>query len=169
MGTMNISIPNELLASVDAIVSEGRYSSRSEFTEVIDNHQVSFSTKMRRVIFPSALPYVITGLSSTVNSAWTGITIGEFCPNITPNGPELVAKDGMMYYISANIAAGNIGPAAYISLLFAAVVAIYGIVFTRNLMDLARKKYIVEEGIFAARCRPSGCSATIGETASRLG
>ena len=122
----------------------------SEFNEVMSNHRIGFFTKMRRVIFPSALPYVITGLSSTVNSAWAGITIGEFWPNITPNGPELIAKDGMMYYISANIAAGNIGPAAYISLLFAVVVAIYGIVFTRNLMDLARKKYIVEEGIFAA-------------------
>jgi NitT/TauT family transport system permease protein len=55
-----------------------------------------------------------------------------------------------MYYITYNMANGAIGPAAYVSLLFALVVAIYGIVFTRNLMDLARKKYVVEEGIFAA-------------------
>jgi ABC-type taurine transport system ATPase subunit len=38
---------------------------------------------------------------------------------------------------------------AYVSLLFAIVVALYGI-FTRNLMDIARKKYVVEEGVFAA-------------------
>jgi NitT/TauT family transport system permease protein len=56
----------------------------------------------------------------------------------------------MMYYITSNIAKGAIGPAAYVSLLFAVVVAIYGIVFTRNAMDLARRKYVVEEGIFAA-------------------
>ena len=56
----------------------------------------------------------------------------------------------MMYYISSNMANGQIAAAAYVSLLFAIVVAIYGIVFTRNLMDLARKKYVVEEGIFAA-------------------
>jgi len=37
-----------------------------------------------------------------------------------------------------------------VSLLFAIVVAIYGVLFTRNLMDLARKKYVIEEGIFAA-------------------
>jgi ABC-type anion transport system duplicated permease subunit len=29
------------------------------------------------------------------------------------------------------------------------VVAIYGIFFTRNLMDIARKRYVVEEGIYA--------------------
>jgi NitT/TauT family transport system permease protein len=56
----------------------------------------------------------------------------------------------MMYYITSNIARGAIGPAVYVSLLFAVVVAIYGIVFARNLMDLARRKYVVEESIFAA-------------------
>ena len=30
------------------------------------------------------------------------------------------------------------------------VVAMYGIVFARNLTDLARKKYVVEEGVLAA-------------------
>jgi NitT/TauT family transport system permease protein len=107
---------------------------------------------MRRVIFPSTLPYLITGLSSTINSAWAGIAIGEFWPGIAPSVSTqgLQAPNGMMYYISSNMAAGQIGPAAYVSLLFAVVVAIYGIVFTRNLMDLARKKYVVEEGIFAA-------------------
>ncbi len=123
-----------------------------EFVEVTQNHELPFMTKMRRVIFPASLPYMITGLSSTINSAWAGIAIGEYWPNIAPtvapNG--LQAKFGMMYYISSNMANGAIASAAYVSLLFAIVVAIYGIVFTRNLMDLARKKYVVEEGIFAA-------------------
>jgi NitT/TauT family transport system permease protein len=122
----------------------------SEFNELVRNHQIGFFTKMRRVILPATLPYLITGLSSTINSAWAGIAIGEFWPNISKNGPPLLAKNGMMYYISSNMAAGQIGPAAYVSLLFAVVVAIYGILFTRNLMDLARRKYVVEEGIFAA-------------------
>jgi NitT/TauT family transport system permease protein len=124
----------------------------SEFTEVIENHQIRFLTKMRRVIFPASLPYLITGISSTINSAWAGIAIGEFWPNIAPgtSARGLQAPFGMMYYISSNISTGAVGPAAYVSLLFAIVVAIYGIAFTRNLMDLARKKYIVEEGIFAA-------------------
>ncbi len=124
----------------------------SEFVEVTENHQIHFLTKMRRVIFPASLPYLITGLSSTINSAWAGIAIGEFWPNIAPgvSSRGLQAPFGMMYYISSNISKGYIGPAAYVSLLFAIVVAIYGIAFTRNLMDLARRKYVVEEGIFAA-------------------
>jgi NitT/TauT family transport system permease protein len=124
----------------------------SEFVEVTRNYRLPFLTRMRRVILPATLPYMITGLSSTINSAWAGIAIGEYWPNIAPkvapNG--LQVKFGMMYYISSNIANGQIAAAAYVSLLFAIVVAIYGIAFTRNLMDLARKKYVVEEGIFAA-------------------
>jgi ABC-type anion transport system duplicated permease subunit len=50
---------------------------------------------------------------------------------------------------------GDIAPAAYFSLLFAIVVAGCGIVFTRNPMDLARRKHVVEEGIFAAQLRTS--------------
>lgn len=124
----------------------------SEFVEVTRNYRLPFFTKMRRVILPASLPYMITGLSSTINSAWAGIAIGEFWPNIAPSvAPNgLQAKFGMMYYISSNMASGNIAAAAYVSLLFAVVVAIYGIAFTRNLMDIARKKYVVEEGIFAA-------------------
>jgi len=124
----------------------------SEFNEVVRNYDIHLFTRMRRVIFPSTLPYLITGLSSTINSAWAGIAIGEFWPGIAPSvsAQGLQVPNGMMYYISSNMAAGQIAPAAYVSLLFAIVVAIYGIVFTRNLMDLARKKYVVEEGIFAA-------------------
>jgi NitT/TauT family transport system permease protein len=124
----------------------------TEFLDVVSNHQVPFWSKMRRVILPASLPYLITGLSSTINSAWAGMAIGEFWPDIAPKVAPggLQAPFGMMYYITYNMANGAIGPAAYVSLLFALVVAIYGIVFTRNLMDLARRKYVVEEGIFAA-------------------
>lgn len=76
-------------------------------------------------------------------SFWPDIT-----PKVSPN--ELHAPFGMMYYIASNMAKGAMDPAAYVSLLFALVVAIYGIVFTRNSMGLARRKYVVEEGIFAA-------------------
>ena len=124
----------------------------TEFMDVVRNHQLPFWARMRRVILPSTLPYLITGLSSTINSAWAGMAIGEYWPNIAPKVAPggLQAPFGMMYYITYNMANGQIGPAAYVSLLFAIVVAIYGVVFTRNLMDLARKKYVVEEGIFAA-------------------
>jgi NitT/TauT family transport system permease protein len=124
----------------------------SEFNEVVRNYDIGFFTKMRRVIIPAGFPYLITGLSSTINSAWAGIAIGEFWPTIAPtvSAKGLQASFGMMYYISSNMSDGDIAAAAYVSLLFAIVVAIYGIVFTRNLMDLARRKYVVEEGIFAA-------------------
>jgi NitT/TauT family transport system permease protein len=124
----------------------------NEFLDVVRNHQVPFWSRMRRVILPASLPYLITGLSSTINSAWAGMAIGEYWPDIAPKlAPGgLQAPFGMMYYITYNMANGAVGPAAYVSLLFAVVVAIYGIVFTRNLMDLARRKYVVEEGIFAA-------------------
>jgi NitT/TauT family transport system permease protein len=124
----------------------------SEFLDVVENHEVPFWAKMRRVILPASLPYLITGLSSTINSAWAGMAIGEYWPDIAPKVAPggLQASFGMMYYITYNMANGAIAPAAYVSLLFAIVVAIYGVLFTRNLMDLARKKYVVEEGIFAA-------------------
>jgi len=124
----------------------------SEFLDVVRNHEIPFWTKMRRVILPASLPYLITGLSSTINSAWAGMAIGEYWPDIAPRvfPHGLQSPFGMMYYITYNMANGAIGPAAYVSLLFAVVVAMYGVVFTRNLMDLARKKYVVEEGIFAA-------------------
>lgn len=124
----------------------------SEFLDVVRNHELPFWTRMRRVILPASLPYLITGLSSTINSAWAGMAIGEYWPNIAPKvAPAgLQAPFGMMYYITYNMAIGAIGPAAYVSLLFAVVVAVYGILFTRNLMDIARKKYVIEEGIFAA-------------------
>ena len=124
----------------------------SEFVEVTRNYTPREENDQRQSHQKATTTYLITGLSSTINSAWAGIAIGEYWPNIAPkvapNG--LQVKFGMMYYISSNMASGHIAAAAYVSLLFAVVVAIYGIVFTRNLMDLARRKYVVEEGIFAA-------------------
>jgi NitT/TauT family transport system permease protein len=121
----------------------------SQFWEVMRNHELGFLTRMRRIILPGTFPYLITGISSTINSAWAGIEIGEYWPNIDGTH-SLEVRDGMMKYIGLNMGNGQVGNAAWVSLLFAVVVAIYGIVFTRNLMDLARKKYVVEEGVYAA-------------------
>lgn len=121
----------------------------SEFWEVMDNYKLGLFTRIRKIIIPATFPYLVTGLSSTINSCWAGLAIGEYWYGITP-GHNLIAKVGMMKYIGENLASGNIGAAAWVSFLFALVVIIYGLVFTRNLMDLARKKYVVEEGIYAA-------------------
>jgi NitT/TauT family transport system permease protein len=120
-----------------------------EFWEVMRNHQMGFFARMRRVIIPAAFPYLVTGISSTINSAWAGIAIGEYWPSIF-GSHSLVASVGMMKFIGFNLARDDIGAAAWVSLIFAVVVFIYGIVFTRRLMDLARKRYVVEEGVYAA-------------------
>ena len=121
----------------------------TQFWEIMHNYDLSWRSRMRRIILPGTFPYLVTGISSTINSAWAGIEIGEYWPNIDGTH-SLEVRDGMMKYIGLNMANGNVANAAWVSLLFAIVVAIYGIVFTRNLMDLARKKYVVEEGIYAA-------------------
>jgi NitT/TauT family transport system permease protein len=121
----------------------------SEFWEVMRNDELGFFTRMKKIILPATFPYLVTGLSSTINSAWAGLAIGEYWTNISP-GHNLIARVGMMKYISYNLQLGRLGAAAYVSPLFAIVVIIYGLLFTRNLMDLARKKYVVEEGIYAA-------------------
>ncbi|HUK29320.1 MAG TPA: ABC transporter permease subunit, partial [Candidatus Acidoferrales bacterium] len=120
----------------------------TQFWEVMRNNELGFRARMRRIILPATFPYLITGISSTINSAWAGIEIGEFWPNIDGTH-SLEVRDGMMKYIGVNMSQGQVGNAAWVSFLFAIVVAIYGLVFTRNLMDLARKKYVVEEGVYA--------------------
>jgi NitT/TauT family transport system permease protein len=121
----------------------------TEFWELMRNYELKTFTRLRRVILPAAFPYLIAGLSSTINSAWGGLAIVEYWNNIYDHH-SLQVQVGMMKIITSNTANGNIGIAAWTSLLFAFVVIIFGILFTRNLMDLARKKYVVEEGIYSA-------------------
>jgi len=122
----------------------------SEFWEVMENNNVGIFTRMRKIVLPATFPYLVTGLSSTINSCWAGLAIGEYWIGIGGPSHNLVANVGMMKYIGYNLSIGDIGAAAWVSVLFAIVVIIYGLFFTRNLMDLARKKYVVEEGIYAA-------------------
>jgi NitT/TauT family transport system permease protein len=121
----------------------------TEFWEIMQNYNMGFFAKMRRIIIPATLPYLVTGLSSTINSAWGGLAVGEYWPHIF-GSQSLAVNTGMMKIISMNLASGDTGLAAWTSPLFAIVVGVYSIVFTRNLMDLARKKYVIEEGIYAA-------------------
>ena len=44
----------------------------SEYNEIMRNLNLGFFMKMRRVILPSTFPYLISGVSSTINSAWGG-------------------------------------------------------------------------------------------------
>jgi ABC-type anion transport system duplicated permease subunit len=52
----------------------------------------------------------------------------------------------MMKLLTSNLANGHTVVAAKASsLLFAIVATIFGIILTKNLMDLASKRYVVEE------------------------
>jgi len=53
-----------------------------EYWELMKNVGMNFPQRMRYVILPSVFPYLIAGLSSTVNSTWGGLMIGEYWPDI---------------------------------------------------------------------------------------
>lgn len=121
----------------------------TEYWEVMQNYNMSYFTKMRKIVLPGTLPYLIAGISSTVNSAWGGLAIGEYWPDIY-NGYNLVATHGVMAIIDEATATGNLALGSWASFVFGIIVVIYALLFTRNLMELARKKYVAEEGIYAA-------------------
>ena len=75
--------------------------------------------------------------------------IGEYWPAIIGNHSLLISH-GLMKSIDVATRAGNISLAAWASFLFGIVVTVYSLLFTRNMMDLARKKYVSEEGIYSA-------------------
>ncbi|BFI75007.1 sugar ABC transporter permease [Sulfurisphaera ohwakuensis] len=120
-----------------------------QYWEIMKNYDFKFWQKLRYVIIPGTFPYIIAGLSSTINSAWGGLAIGEYWPDIIQNY-NLEVHTGMMKLIDVATNEGNIVLASWVSLIFGIIVAVYSILFTRKLMDLARKKYIAEEGIYLA-------------------
>ncbi|BDC18045.1 ABC transporter permease subunit [Acidianus sp. HS-5] len=121
----------------------------SEYWELMDNLKLGFWTKMRRIILPATFPYIIAGLSSTINSAWGGLAIGEYWSDIYQS-QTLEVKTGLMKALALADNQGNLPLVGWLSLIFAIVVVIYSVLFTRKMMDLARNKYVAEEGIYAA-------------------
>ncbi|MBP1357687.1 MAG: ABC transporter permease subunit, partial [Sulfolobus sp.] len=120
-----------------------------QYWEIMKNYDFNFWHKLRYVILPGTFPYIISGLSSTINSSWGGLAIGEYWPDIV-QGYNLGVHTGLMRIIDVSTANGNIVLASWVSVFFGIIVIIYSITFTRKLMDLARKKYIAEEGIYLA-------------------
>ncbi|MEM0120920.1 MAG: ABC transporter permease subunit [Thermoprotei archaeon] len=120
-----------------------------EYWEVMRNMGMGFAQRMRYIIMPATFPYIIAGISSTINSAWGGLMLGEYWPGIY-GAHTLTVRHGLMKLLDVSTATGNLGLAAWASLLFGFVVAAYSILFTRRMLDLARKRYVVEEGIYAA-------------------
>ncbi len=121
----------------------------SEFWEIMENHELGFFTRMRRIILPATFPYLIAGLSSTIDSAWGGLMIGEYWPDIV-KGRTLEVNVGLMKMLDVFTYQGRIGLAAWSSLLFAIVVTVFSLFFTKKMMSMAREKYVIEEGVYAA-------------------
>jgi NitT/TauT family transport system permease protein len=121
----------------------------SEYWEIIKNLKLGYFKKMRKVIIPATFPYLISGISSTINSAWGGLMIGEYWPDIYGTH-SLSIQTGLMKTIDVATANGDLALAAWGSLIFGIIVAVYSVMFTRKMMDLAQKKYVAEEGVYAA-------------------
>lgn len=73
----------------------------TEFWEVMRNHDLKTLTRLRRLILPATFPYLIAGLSSTINRAWGRLAIVEYWHNIYGNH-SLQVQVGMMKIITSN-------------------------------------------------------------------
>lgn len=120
-----------------------------EIWELMSNLRMGFAQRLRYVLLPGTLPYIVAGVSSTMNSAWGGLMLAEYWPEIY-GGHTLSVRHGLMKLLDVYTAGGDLALAAWASLIFAATVAAYSILFTRRMLDLARKRYVIEEGVYAA-------------------
>jgi NitT/TauT family transport system permease protein len=109
------------------------------------DHEPKVFTDLRSIILPAKFQYLTTALSSTIYSSWGGDAVAGYWLHI--NGSlTLQVHVGMMKIITSNAANGHAVIAARASsLLFAIVATIFGIILTKNLMDLANKRYVVEQ------------------------
>ena len=53
-----------------------------EYEELMKNLNLGYFKRLRYIVLPSTFPYLVTGISSTINSAWGGLMIGEYWPDI---------------------------------------------------------------------------------------
>lgn len=120
-----------------------------EVWELVDNLNLSYWDRLKSIMIPGTLPYLIAGISSTVNSAWGGLAIGEYWPGIF-DGRDLEVNTGLMRLITTATAQGDVALAAWASFLFGIIVVLFAVFFTTRLMDLAQRKYVVEEAVYAA-------------------
>lgn len=120
-----------------------------EVVELMDNLNMGFFKKLRKILIPGTLPYIVTGLTSTIDSAWGGLMIGEYWPDIIGDR-TLEVSHGILKILDVATNEGNIALAAYASLIFGLVVVAFALLFTRHLLEISRRKYVIEESIYAA-------------------
>ena len=120
-----------------------------EVVELVRNLRMGFFRALFKIYIPSTLPYIVTGLTSTIDSAWGGLMIGEYWPSIY-GSHNLEVTHGVLKILDVATAQGNIALASWASFIFAMFVVAFAMGFTRHLMDLSRRKYVIEESVFAA-------------------
>lgn len=120
-----------------------------EVVELMDNLNMGFFKRLRKILIPGTLPYIVTGLTSTIDSAWGGLMIGEYWPDIIGD-KTLEVSHGILKILDVATNEGNIALAAYASLIFGIVVVAFALLFTRHLLEISRRKYVIEESIYAA-------------------
>ncbi len=119
-----------------------------EVMELMDNLRMGFFRRLRKILIPGTMPYLVSGLTSTIDSAWGGLMVGEYWPNIYGN-TNLYVSHGLMKMLDMATLEGNLALASWASLIFAMFVVVFALGFTRYLMELSRKKYLMEESIYA--------------------
>lgn len=112
---------------------------------VMRDHEPMVFNDLMTIILPTKFQYLTAGLSSTINSSLGGLAVAEYCHRI--NGSlTFQIHVGLMKLITSNVANGHTVIAARASShLFAIAATIFGIILTKDLMDLASKRYVVEE------------------------
>jgi len=120
-----------------------------EVVELMDNLRMGFFTRLRKVLLPGTMPYIVTGLTSTIDSAWGGLMIGEYWPGIAGDR-TLQVTHGIIKILDVATDEGNIALAAWASTLFGLVVVFFALLFTRHMLEVSRRKYVMEESLFAA-------------------
>ncbi len=111
----------------------------AEFWEGMDHHEPGPSPGCAGSSCRPPSPYILPGTSSPMNRRWTGLEVQEFWPQHHRRESPPRWGVGMMQYIGRNLALGNVANAAWVSLLIGMVVPVYGLRFTRNLVDLVRR------------------------------
>ncbi|MEM0373600.1 MAG: ABC transporter permease subunit [Sulfolobaceae archaeon] len=118
-----------------------------EVFDVMNNLKLTLLQRLKYIFLPSSFPYLISGLSSTINGAWGGLAIGEYWPNIY-QGYTLEVKHGLMKLLNIAVSNNDLALAGWASFIFGIIVVLFSVFFVRKLMDVARQKYLVEEAIF---------------------
>jgi NitT/TauT family transport system permease protein len=114
--------------------------------EIGQMYRLGLRDRLSKLVLPGAMPATVTGLASTVGSAWGGLQIAEFIQGL--NG-EVYQVKGLSALMSHYLASGNVPGLESLSILLGATVILLSIRGWRNLFSLARSRFRIEGAIVA--------------------